>query len=431
MGPSGTERAWSRRDLRSVFGRSAVTWWRNVAPGADIQHLGCLGHLGAWRVLDTDSLSRLREAIRRRAEADRTVLDELREEVRPLAAQVQEIKSRSATAVSVVAADGGNNRLEFDPYLMQVIRIVDSYGRLLVFDVISTSTDTRELSEAQFDSAGNPRTALGHLMKDLGVGYLHELSPMIPDSRRRREREAGPSWVQVYRDLCEWAALYHELTRTSFATDTLVVRDGLLRSKLFTRELFVTMCHRIEEAIERVYREDRRRVFLVGLAKRSKVLTRYQLAMAIEGILAGDYPCFVRVPRELEMKAFVWPEWAMSEAATEGSEVPKFVAGVLHFVRFGRSPHDQVWPVDILESQADAAPVILGYLLADAREGFPVPNYPRCLQKAHEQAALTGLDIAMLQDAIFEGIRDTLPERRRTVLDSFRLKGDGAALRYE
>src|SRR5439155_25342845 len=50
---------------------------------------------------------------------------------------------------------------------------------------------------------------------------------------RETPDEVSPSWVLVYRDLCEWAALYECICYRSFATDTLMVRDGLLRSKLF------------------------------------------------------------------------------------------------------------------------------------------------------------------------------------------------------
>jgi hypothetical protein len=87
--------------------------------------------------------------------------------------------------------------------------------------------------------------------------------------------------------------------------------------------------------------------------------------------------------------------------------------------------------VDILTSQADRAPEIFGYLLADARDGFPVPYYPLCLQRAHEQAQVVDFDLAILQDQIFSAVRHLLPESKREILDALQLKTDAAARRYE
>lgn len=381
-------------------------------------------------MLDTDALKGVRQAVQRRAQADKVLLERLRADARLLAPGVRPIKPRTATAMSVVAADGGNNRLQFDPYIMQIIRVVDSFGRQLFLDVISSTTNTDELSRAQFDAASAPQTPLGYLMRDLGVDCLHHLSPMVPKPDRPVDDEVNPGWVLVYRDLCEWAVLYHQIVSSSFASDTLIVRDGLLRSNIFTGDLFERMCGRMREAMRRIHVEERRRVFLVGLAKHSKVLTRNELAMAIEGVLTEDYPCYVEVPEDLERKAFIWPKWAM-ERTGEGRNVPSFVGGTMHFVKFGSSRHDRIWPVDILTGQTEFAPAIFGFLLADANEGFPVPLYPKCLQSAHQRAALTGFDLEVLQNEIYSAIRQTLPDDQRQVLDAFRLRRDGGNLRDE
>jgi len=69
--------------------------------------------------------------------------------------------------------------------------------------------------------------------------------------------------------------------------------------------------------------------------KHSKVYERYQLAMVLEQILPAGEPLYVRVPRKLEAKAYVWPEYAWGREI-EGSEqeAPKFVAGDMFLVRF-------------------------------------------------------------------------------------------------
>jgi hypothetical protein len=383
-------------------------------------------------MFDPNTLPVMRKAIRDRTEADRRLLDELREEVRPLSSSVRSIKPRSATSVSLVASDGGNNKLVFDPFTLQLVRVVDSYGKELCFDVISPTTDTDILSAAHFNADGSPNTALGRMMADLGVKTLTALSHMIPvgDKARKEPHKVSPSWVLVYRDLCEWAVLYERICYNNFATDTLIVRDGVLRSKLFRGELFNELRKKLEVAMMQIREKDRRWVFLVGIAKHSKVITRYQLAMTIEKIMPPGEARYVKIPRELEAKAYAWPEYAKgAEAEGEEGEAPKFVAGDMYFVRFGKAKGDPIWAVDIFSCQKSKDAEIFGYLLADAIDGFPVPFYPRCLQKAHEHAEIVDFDLTVLQDDVFAAVRGLVPDA--DVLDEFQLNVDSSARRYE
>ncbi len=387
-------------------------------------------------MLNPDDIEQVREAIRSCAHADGRVLDALCEEVRTLKPEVRVVRPRTTTAVSLVASDGGNNRMEFDPFLFQMVRVVDSCGKQLCLDVVSPTTDTDALSRRQFDANQQPSTDLGFLMDELGVSthHLHDLSPMIPLGVQVREapEKVGTSWVQVYRDLVEWAVLYRLIVSRDFGTDTLIVRDGFLRSKIFAGDLFVKMMERMEDAIERVRTEHKRNVFLVGVAKHSKVLQRYQLAMALEDVIPGGDARYVRIPSELEAKAYKWDEWARGRGdAEEGGEAAKFSVGQMFFVRFGSRVSDPIWTIDLLDSQADRAQEVFGYLLADAINGFPVPYYPRCLQSAHEYAQVAGFDATIMQREVLEAVRDLLPEKRRPILDRAQLDyGDVSERRF-
>jgi hypothetical protein len=151
--------------------------------------------------------------------------------------------------------------------------------------------------------------------------------------------------------------------------------------------------------------------------------------MALEGVLQSDYPAFVEVPRELEERAYIWSEFARGDDRVgQGGEINKFVGGKMFLVKFGAHRRDPIWPVDIFVPQAAEAQVILGSMLADAVNGFPVPHYPRCLQKAHENAALVDFDFDILQDCIYDGVRKSLGEQS-SALDVFQLQDADPALR--
>lgn len=381
-------------------------------------------------VIEPDSHVRLRQEITDRLVADRVLLDQLRLEIKPLANRIQRIQPRSTTAVSLVAADGGNNQLRFDPFLVQLVRVVDSSNNEYCLEAITPTTSVTSLSARQFDESGMPSTALGKLMAYLGIDELPDLSPMIP-----RVVEVGqpvsPLWIQVYRELVEWAILFSLVRDRDFGTDTLIVFDGLLRSMVFTGDLFAWVLQGLQEGIERQFQRNRRRLYLVGLAKQSKVIDRYRLAMALERILTCEYPAYVEVPREIEEKAYVWKQYARGDSpGLDGGELNRHAGGKMFLVKFGEGRRDPIWPVDIFSTQKSDAQTILGCLLADAVEGFPIPFYPRCLQRAHENAAMVNFDFDILQDEVFGGIRQALGDEA-TVLDAFQLQlFDPAARRY-
>jgi hypothetical protein len=266
------------------------------------------------------------------------------------------------------------------------------------------------------------------MMIFLGVDSLTALSHMIRPTDQGKP--VSPSWVQVYRELVEWAILF-AILKKDFGTDTLIICDGLLRSKVFAKDLFQRLLQGMKESIDAQWNRSRRRVYLAGVAKHSKVLSRYRLAMALEGVLQTDYPAYVEVPRDVEERAYVWSEFARGNDHTrEGGEINKFVGGKMFLVKFGSQRRDPVWPVDIFVPQVGESQIILGSMLADAINGFPVPCYPRCLQKAHENAALVDFDFDILQDDIFEGVRLSLGSDAG-ILDAFQLQdADPAQRRY-
>jgi hypothetical protein len=379
-------------------------------------------------MLDEASYSRLKRAIRQQIADDHAVLDQLRAEISDLRQRTRRIQPRETAAVSLVATDGGNNQLKFDPFLVQLIRVVDSNQNEYCVEAVSPTQDITVLEKRHISAEGEARSALGELMQALSVRRLTELSPMLRPPRD--DRPPSPSWVQVYREVIEWAFL-HKLLGKDYGSDTLIVFDGLLRSKVFAGDLLSRYGALLQAAIKRQW-EQRRRIYLVGLAKSSKVLTRYRLAMALEQILRTPYPAHVEIPREIEEKAYVWAEYARGDdRALEGGEVNKFVLGKMFFVKFGAGVRDPIWPVDIFLPQQPDADRIFGYLLNDAINGFPVALYPRSLQKAHEHAAIVGFDLDMVQDIILDELREALGSAGAGTLDAFRLEdADPSQRRY-
>lgn len=376
-------------------------------------------------MIDPNSYKTLSNEIIERIKEDKNVLDQLRQEIRPLKSNIRRIQPRTTTSISLVGTDGGNNQIQYDPFLVQLIRVVDSSNNEYCLEAITPSTKIKDLSDKQFNPDGSPKTPLGKLMNYLGIKKLDDLCFSFKPSENGRPK--SPSWVDVYREVIEWSHLFSIVREKEFGTDMLIDFDGLLRSKIFVVDLFKKIREGIEEGIAN-HNANRRRVYIVGFAKHSKVLTRYRLSMALEQILTTEYPAYVEIPRDIEEKSYLWREYARED--NQAGEVNKFVGGRLYFVKFGNRAQDPIWPVDILISQSSESQIIMGHLLADALNGFPVPFYPICLQKAHENAALVDFDFDILQVKIFEGIRSILGNDKQ-VLDAARLQDqDPARARY-
>jgi hypothetical protein len=372
-------------------------------------------------MIELSSVEALQEEIRRGVERDLVVLNRQRALVRPLRGQTRRIQPHSTTAVALVGTDGGNNAVQFDPFLVQLVRVVDSANNEYCLEAISTGTTVEEVDRRHFDGNGVGVTPLGRLMAALGLRSLYDLSFLA------RDRPLSPSWVGVYRELMEWAILLDLVRTRDFGTDTVLVQDGLLRSKVMRD--FRGFSQLLNDAVATQFRRSRRRVYIAGVSKGSKVLQAMRLAMALEGIMRTAFPTYVEVSTEIQDEVIRWDEYTRGAGAEDGS-MRLFNLGRMYFAKFGGSPYDPVWAVDILDSQAADAPTILGYLLADALDGFPMPFFPQCLQRAHDNAALVDFDQAILQREIVTSLRAALGVEQ-TVIDEQQLQvTDIAERRY-
>ncbi len=103
---------------------------------------------------------------------------------------------------------------------------------------------------------------------------------------------------------------------------------------------------------------------MVGVAKQSAVLSRLSVALEFEGTLHKSYPCYVKVPDDIEADCYnfdrTWLDTLETSEPDENGTYRYQAIGKMFLVKFGDRPFDPVWPVDIAEWQLEMQIKLLG-----------------------------------------------------------------------
>jgi hypothetical protein len=378
-------------------------------------------------------IQELRAKVAAAYQADDPLLQRFRGYARRLKEKTKPLRAYSVNAVSFVSADCGDNRLTFNPAIVELVRVVDSRGNQCALDALASTSSLEELEERAKPGTSKVVLPLQRLCSDLGLG-IGALSYLL---RGLGTPGKSTGAMRCYRDIVEWAVLYDLVTNPSlqWGGDTILVRDGLLRTKSFKRDVFPKIDQKLQAGIA-AHAQKNVHLSLVGVAKQSAVLGRLAVALELEGTFHRDYPCYVKVDEDIEADCYnfdrTWLDtFETSEPDDEGRRLYQAL-GKMFLAKFGDRPLDPVWPVDIAEWQITAADKILGQLTVDAQQGFPIPDYPMCIQRAHDYAKLTGIEVEVLQDLLVEGMSQKLtPDESERLLRMKHLGRSLAALRYK
>ena len=335
--------------------------------------------------LETMDMKHVRDELRRALAQEQPLLEELRNQVRGF--KLQEIGHRQCYAIAPVATDGGENRITFDPLNVEIIRVVDSDGRERFQKILPLSGGSGSFRDAFNPNSNDHVPVLVRFLERLGIGY-DELSYILDVGGDGDVRAA----VRPFRDIVEWAVLL-DIAWEPRQSKALVIRDGLLRTKAIRKEVMPKMAKSFEAA----WTEEGS--LLVGVAKRSKVLSYLSLALALEGTFRKKYPCFCEVSREVERQAHPW--WR--------TWLDDFTFGHLHLAKLAEHGDGVVLPVDIPEWLMPRRKEVLEYLAETARSSFPTIGYPEPLMRAHEGAVLHGLEMAVLEHIVVEEVLEGRP----------------------
>jgi hypothetical protein len=287
---------------------------------------------------------------------------------------IRPASARQISVVATVATDGGENKLSLEPIQLQVIRVADSLGEVYFEDFVAQSLKPEEILRFFFQSNQRLQRFLNYLQLDW--------SQLLPRSDFQRSQ-----LLSMLRELMEWAAL---LKLASQPPVKLLIRDGLLRSVLLTDVVF----QRLREKFEAL--TTRHGHLLVGVAKRSRVLSYLSVALGLnESFNSGD-PAYLSIPAELEREA----------APTQYRWIGSRAMGLLHIARLDRGEDVPLMPVDIAAWQHTRAEEAMSLLHESAQASFPLRGYPQALVQAHEHARMGGLEIEMLESLLLQTVNE-------------------------
>jgi len=264
-------------------------------------------------------------------------------------------------AIATVATDGGENRLSLEPMHMQVVRVADSLGEIYFEEFIPQSLEPEEILRNFFKSDERLQRFMSYLEL--------EWEELLPRTDLQRSH-----LLSMMRELMEWAAL---LKLASQPGAKLLIRDGLLRSILLSDTVFA----RLREKFEKLTAKNGH--LLVGVAKRSRVITYLAVGLGLAEIFSSDSPAYLRIPSELEREA----------APAQYRWIGNRAMGRLNVARLDFGEGAPLMPVDVADWQEMRTAEAMELLHECSRASFPMRGYPQPLIQAHEFARLGGLEL--------------------------------------
>lgn len=253
------------------------------------------------------------------------------------------IPSRPTTkplkVVAKVATDGGENKLRLEPIQLQVIRVADSRGEVYFESFIAQSLKPEEILRYFLQSNQRLQRFLAYLELDW--------EQLLPGSDFQRSQ-----LLSMLRELMEWAAL---LKLASQPPAKLLIRDGLLRSVLLTDRVFQRLRMKFEALTARHGH------LLVGVAKRSRVLSYLSVALGLNESFKDGRPSYLAIPADLEREA----------APAQYRWIGGRAMGTLHIALLDRGEGVPLMPVDIAAWQRPRVGEAMSLLEESAHASFP------------------------------------------------------------
>src|SRR5579872_7437874 len=97
--------------------------------------------------LAEDNFEQIKKRVFDAYKSEDPIIAKFREYARQIKNNVKRIKPYSVNAVSFVSTDGGDNRLFFNPAVIELVRVVDSRGIQCALDAIAGNTKLDSLEE--------------------------------------------------------------------------------------------------------------------------------------------------------------------------------------------------------------------------------------------------------------------------------------------
>ena len=323
-------------------------------------------------------------------------LKDLREKIKPL-----EFKKIEAPgdyfSIAFKAFDGGNAKISFNPFELNIISVADSNGNKKFtfiypkFDKYTKNKDYQKSVESFVNDTIGSQEVIKKFVKLLGYEKLTDLSYVIKNANSNAVME-----------MAEWSFIFNKITS---GTDepTIVMKDGLLRSKIL-KDTHISKMVAIAEA-------NKKYVKLVGVSKTSKIMNLLATALFMDQKIPSESIAYVKVPLELELMAYKW-----SGHGEIGVDKPlDYAFGNLYIAKL--SKHSNLLttieiPRDIKNDRdiytEEEVTEIISYLAKDSAHSYPNIGYPQTLMKAHEVAVEVGFPLSITKDEIKDRIIEVL-----------------------
>jgi len=341
---------------------------------------------------ELSSLIGVNEAI----EVQKEKLRVLREGVRKLTFKKIDIAGNYAS-ISYKAFDGGKMGIKFNPFEVNVVDVADSNGkrkvRFVVPEISGYVDDDKVLDDIldELDKIPEIRKLVGLLNQK----SIRDISYLLRDSGNLME-------------IAEFACIFDRLAADN-QEPIIILKDGLLRTKAIKADKEKNYI----KALREIVKQKKEYVKLVGVSKTSHVISLLSTALFLEKKIPSNSIGYVRVPLELELRAYQWTgRGSIDHTITK----PLYYAfGELYIAKLAKNSNLLV-TIEIPKDLETGQPIyseeeideILSYLAKDSKSSYPVIGYPQTIMRAHEAAVRLGFPASLLRDELRDKILENL-----------------------